>query len=155
MFEKMMSAHWSNHFRKFSKIDWWYYSIQTFYLNSIFSWFRSFFFITTAEQCTNIKYVSPKMSLRSAKSEAGKNSSIKNRVLFSKNVVSFLSTSFCMFLINVGIFSNSFKTWLLILIHLIKHHNFFLFAAFISIVFQNFKVFVLCMIFCLQSFVWK
>ena len=85
----------------------------------------TFFFITTAGQCINIKYAAPKMSLRSAGSEAGKNSLTKNRVLFSKNVVSFLSTFFCMFLISVNIFDNSFKTWFLILIYLIKHHNFF------------------------------
>ena len=111
--------------------------------------FDHFFFIMTAEQCINIKYVAPKMSLRSAEGEAGKNSLVKNRVLFSKNVVSFSSTSFCMFLINVSIFNNSFKTWFLILIYLIRRHNFFLFATFISIVFQNFKIFVLCIIFCL------
>ena len=113
------------------------------------------FFIMTVEQCINIKYVAPKMSFRSAENEAEKNLSIKNRVLFSKNVVSFLSTSFCAFLINVNIFNTSLKTWLLILIYLIKRHNFFQFATFISIVFWNFKIFVFCMIFCLQLFVWK
>ena len=40
----MMLIHWLNHFHKFSKINWWCHSIQMFYLNSIFSWFWSFFF---------------------------------------------------------------------------------------------------------------
>ena len=107
------------------------------------------FFVIIAEQCINIKYTAPKISFRSVKNEAGKNLLIKNRVLFSKNVVSFLSTSFCAFLISMNIFTNSFKTWFLILIYLIKRHNFFLFATFVSFVFWNFKIFVLCMIFCL------
>ena len=40
----MILTHWSNHFHKFLKINWWCHSIQMFYLNSIFSWFWSFFF---------------------------------------------------------------------------------------------------------------
>ena len=40
----MMSARWSDHFCKLLKTDWWYYSIQMFYLGSIFLWFWSFFF---------------------------------------------------------------------------------------------------------------
>ena len=116
---------------------------------------NTFFFIMIAEQCTDIKYAAPKMSLRSVRNKIGKNSSIKNHVLFSKNVINFLSTFFCMFLINMNIFNNSFKTWFLILIYLIRRHNFFLFATFVSIVFQNFKIFVLRMIFCLWSFIWK
>ena len=40
----MMSTHWSNHFYKFSKTNWWCCSIWMFYLNPIFSWFWSFFF---------------------------------------------------------------------------------------------------------------
>ena len=115
----------------------------------------TFFFIMIAEQCINIKYVAPKMLFKSTKNETEKNSSVKNHVLFSKNVVSFLSTFFCAFLISVNIFNSSLKTWLLVLIYLINRHNFFLFAAFVSIVLQNFKIFVLYMIFCLQSFVWK
>ena len=95
--------------------------------------FDHFFFIMTVGQCINIKYAAPKMSLRSAGNETGKNSSAKNHVLFSKNVVSFSSTFFCMFLIRVGIFDNSFKTWLLILIYLIKRHNFFYFFYFFFI----------------------
>ena len=122
----MMLTHWSNRSHKLSKTNWWCHSIQIFYLNLIFSWLWSlFFFIMIAEQWINIKYVAPKMSLRSAKNETEKNSLIKNHVLFSKNVANFLSTSFCAFLINVSIFNNSLKTWFLILIYLIKRHNFF------------------------------
>ena len=42
-----------------------------------------------------------------------------------KNVINFSSTFFYMFLISVNIFNNSFKTWFLILIYLIRRHNFF------------------------------
>ena len=96
----------------------WFVWIQFFYDFDLF-------FITTAEQCINIKYVAPKMSFKSAENEIRKNLLIKNHVLFSKNVVDFLSTPPCAFLINVGIFNNLLKTWLLILICLIKRHNFF------------------------------
>ena len=77
----------------------------------------TFFFTMIDEQWINDKYIVPTMSLRSAESGIQKNSSTKNHVLFSKNVFSFSSTSFCVFLISVGIFNNSLKTWLLILIH--------------------------------------
>ena len=108
-----------------------------------------FIFIMIAEQCTNTKYAAPRMSFRSVESEAGKNLLIKNHILFLKNVISFSSASFYAFLISVGILNNSFRTWFLILIHLIRRHKFFLFAAFVLIVFQNFKIFVSRMIFCL------
>ena len=87
----------------------------------------NFFFITIVKQFIDNKYVASKISLKPAENDAKKNSSIKNHVLFSKNVVNFLSTSFCVFLISVSIFNNSLKTWLLILIYLIKvkHYNFF------------------------------
>ena len=151
----MMSTHWSNHFHKFSKINWWYHSIQTFCLDLIFLWLWLFFFYNDCWTYFNIKYAAPKMSLRSAENETGKNSLVKNRVLFSKNVINFSSTFFCTFLISVNIFDNSFKIWFLILIYLIKHHKFYLFTTFISIVFWNFKIFILCIIFCLLSFIWK
>ena len=87
--------------------------------------FDHFFFITTAEQCIDIKYAAPKMSLRSAEGEAGKNSSAKNRVLFSKNVASFSPTSLCTLLTSMGIFGSSLETWLLVLAHLARRfiHN--------------------------------
>ena len=109
--------------------------------------FDHFFFIIIAEQCIDNKYVASKMPFKSAENNAEKNSSAKNRVLFSKNVVNFSSTFFCVFLINVNIFNNSLKTWFLVLIHLIKHHKFFLFVTFVSIVLWSFKIFVLHMIF--------
>ena len=121
----MISAHWSNHFHKSSKTNWWCHLIQMFCLNSIFSWFQSFFFVMIAEQCINDKYAAPNMSLRSAESDVGKNSSAKNRVLVSKNIVNFSAMSFCAFLISVSIFDNSLKTWFLILIYLIRRHKFF------------------------------
>ena len=107
-----------------------------------------YFFIMTVKQCIDIEYVVSKISLKSAENEIEKNSLIKNHVLFSKNVVSFSSTFFCMFLISVSIFDNSFETWFLILIHLIKHHNFFLFATLYQFFFE-----ILKFLFCVWSFV--
>ena len=83
-------------------------SVMSFNLSVLFEFnffmtSTTFFFIMTAEQCTNIKYVAPKMSLKSTKNKIEKNWLTKNRVLFSKNVVSFSSTLFYMFLISVDI----------------------------------------------------
>ena len=83
------------------------------------------FFVTIFEQCIDNKYIALKMSLRSVKNDVGKNLLIINRILFSTNVVNFLSTSLCAFLININIFNNSLKRWFLILIYLIKRQNIF------------------------------
>ena len=101
------------------------FNLNVLFKFNLFMTSTTFFFIMIVEQCTDNKYVAPKMSLRSAENDAGKNSFVKNHVLFSNNVVGFLSTPFCVFLISVGIFNNSLKTWFLILIYLIKRHKFF------------------------------
>ena len=97
-----------------------------------------FFFIMIVEQCINNKYVVSKMSFRWVESEIGKNSLIKNCVFFFKKCYQFFIKIVLRVFNQRGHFQQFIKNMIFNFDLFNQTSQFFLFAAFVSIVLWNF-----------------